>query len=93
MAQLEVNLVSARETVWAGAARMVVAPAADGEIGLLAGHTPVLSVLRSGTVRVQPIEGDPIAVAVSGGFLSIDSDVVTIVVDDADVVVAATSSH
>lgn len=93
MAQLEVSLVSANETVWEGAARMVVAPAADGEIGLLAGHTPVLSVLKTGTVRIDPVDGDSVVVAVSGGFLSIDSDVVTIVVDEATVTKPSRSSR
>ncbi len=88
MAQLEVNLASSHATVWQGAARLVVAPAADGEIGLLAGHTPVLSVLTSGRVRIDPIKGARVEFTVSGGFLSIDSDQVTIVADDVEAVEA-----
>ena len=53
MAQLEVDLVDAEGKVWSGQAHQVTAPAADGEIGILPGHTPVLSLLRAGEVRVR----------------------------------------
>ena len=84
MAQLEVDLVSADRKVWSGAAKQVSAPAADGEIGILAGHTPLLSVLRDGVVRVTAVDGDDVTVGISGGFLSVDSDTVTVVVDATD---------
>lgn len=84
MAQLEVDLVAADRKVWSGAAKQVSAPAADGEIGILAGHTPLLSVLRDGVVRVTAVDGDDVTVGISGGFLSVDSDAVTIVVDASD---------
>ena len=90
MAELEVDIVAADGKVWSGTARQVSAPAADGEIGILAGHTPVLSVLRAGQVRVVPAGGGaPQGWDVEGGFLSVDSDHVTVVVDAAQ---AATPS-
>ncbi|UZN04457.1 F0F1 ATP synthase subunit epsilon [Cellulomonas sp. S1-8] len=82
MAQLEVDIVAADGKVWSGAARLVSAPAADGDIGILAGHTPILSVLRPGAVRVVPAGGGAsLSWQVDGGFLSVDSDQVTVVVD------------
>jgi F-type H+-transporting ATPase subunit epsilon len=85
VAQLEVDIVAADGKVWSGAARQVSAPAADGQIGILPGHTPVLAVLRAGEVRVTEHAGAPaLRWAVDGGFLSVDSDQVTIVVDDAE---------
>ncbi|CAM5791222.1 F0F1 ATP synthase subunit epsilon [Cellulomonas persica] len=78
---LEVDLVDAVGKVWSGKARQVSAPAADGQIGILAGHTPILSVLREGELRVQTAEGEQLAWHVDGGFLSVDSDTVTVVVD------------
>jgi len=82
VAQLEVDVVAADGKVWSGAARLVSAPAADGDIGILAGHTPILSVLRPGAVRVVPAGGGaPLSWHVDGGFLSVDSDQVTVVVD------------
>lgn len=91
MAQLEVDLVAADGKVWSGAARQVSAPAADGDIGILAGHTPILSVLRPGAVRVVPLDGGrALSWHVDGGFLSVDSDQVTVVVDSATPAAGAT---
>lgn len=84
MAQLEVDLVDADGKVWSGAARSLTAPAAEGEIGILPGHTPVLAILKAGEVRVIEHDGAPaLRWTVDGGFLSVDADQVTVVVDDA----------
>ncbi|GAA4721387.1 hypothetical protein GCM10023216_08210 [Isoptericola chiayiensis] len=83
MAELNVDLVAADRKVWSGAAREVSAPSADGQIGILAGHTPLLAVLRPGTVKVSTAPGQvAVEAQVSGGFVSVDDDVVTLVVDD-----------
>jgi F-type H+-transporting ATPase subunit epsilon len=85
MAELNVDLVAADRKVWSGAAREVSAPSADGQIGILAGHTPLLAVLRPGTVKVSTAPGQVAVEAhVTGGFVSVDGDVVTIVVDGID---------
>lgn len=89
MAHLEVDLVAADRKVWSGDARQVSAPAADGEIGILAGHTPLLAVLRAGRVRITSTEGESVEAAISGGFLSVDSDTVTIVADSVEMAAAA----
>ncbi|SEE99922.1 F0F1 ATP synthase subunit epsilon [Ruania alba] len=78
---LTVEMVSADRTWWSGEATSIGAPAADGDLGILPGHQPVLAVLRAGTVKVRPSDGDPVTMEVTGGFLSVDSDDVTIVVD------------
>ncbi|WP_199423451.1 F0F1 ATP synthase subunit epsilon [Actinotalea solisilvae] len=84
MANLEVDLVAADRSVWSGEARMVSAPAADGEIGILPGHSPVLTVLRPGTVRITPVDGTVRAVRIDAGFMSVDTNRVTVVVDTAE---------
>lgn len=85
MAELEVDLVAADRSVWSGQARMVSAPAADGDIGILPGHSPVLTVLRPGTVRITPLDGGSVRhVRVDSGFMSVDGDRVTLVVDAAE---------
>lgn len=90
MAQLEVDLVDADGKVWSGAARSLTAPASEGEMGILPGHTPVLAVLQAGEVRVTEHDGGPVLRwTVDGGFLSVDADQVTVVVDDARSVVEA----
>ncbi len=82
--KLEVDLVGTDGTIWSGAARSLSAPASDGEIGILPGHTP-------GAVRARPRPGADrdrgrrqAAVVVHGGFLSVDDDQVTVVVDGLD---------
>ena len=93
MAPLDVDLVAPDRTVWKGEARMVTAPAADGQIGILQGHSPVLAVLREGDVLIRPTTGEAFEAHVTGGFLSVDSDVVTIVADSVEVGGSAPSSH
>ena len=79
---LTVDFVAADRPVWSGGADMVVAPAAGGEIGILPGHAPILTILKPGEIRV--IDGRTThRMAVSGGFLSVDLDNVEIVVDEA----------
>lgn len=82
--QLEVDLVGTDGTIWSGAARSLSAPASDGEIGILPGHTPVLSVLGRGSLRVTADSGSTQQWVVEGGFLSVDDDQVTVVVDGVD---------
>lgn len=89
MAELTVDVVAADRQVWSGAARSVVAPASDGQVGILAGHTPFLALLSSGTVRVTTPAGSTVAIEVSGGFFSVDSDQVTVVADTAEPPVTA----
>lgn len=86
MAGLEVDLVAPDRTLWKGEARMVTAPAADGQLGILRGHAPVLAVMREGVVTIRPASGEPFEAHVTGGFLSVDSDVVTIVADTVEAV-------
>ena len=83
MANLEVELVAADRSVWSGEARMISAPAADGDIGILPGHSPVLTVLRAGAVRITPVDGAVRTVRIDAGFMSVDADRVTVVVDTA----------
>lgn len=89
MAELTVDVVAADRAVWSGTATSVTAPAHDGQVGILAGHTPLLALLTAGTVTVRPATGPTIAIEVTGGFLSVDSDQVTVVADEARAVDAA----
>lgn len=91
MAHLEVDVVAADRRVWRGEARMVSAPAADGDMGILPGHTPVLAVLRRGKVRITAVDGGVRLVQVDEGFFSVDSDRVTVVVHSASEIGAGSS--
>ena len=83
MAHLNVDVVAAERTIWSGEATMVSAPSAEGEVGILPGHTPLLAVLRRGEVRVTPVSGEVVRTDVEAGFLSVDGDRVTVVSDTA----------
>lgn len=83
MAHLDVDVVAADRRVWSGEATMVSAPAAEGDVGILPGHTPLLAVLREGTVRITTADGVVRAVRVDSGFLSVDVNTVTVVVHSA----------
>jgi F-type H+-transporting ATPase subunit epsilon len=66
---------------------MVVAKTAEGEIGLLAGHEPMLAIMAAGQIRITLAEGKPVIAETSQvGFLSIESDTVTLVVRDATLI-------
>ena len=80
---LHVELVSADQLVWSGDATMVVARTTEGEIGVLAGHSPVLGVLVGGQVRITPVDGPPVTAQVDGGFFSVEHDRVTVVAEAA----------
>lgn len=81
---LSVELVAADRKVWSGEASRVLARTADGDLGILPGHAPLLGVLVEGDVRVVG-EGQTVTAKVDGGFLSVDHDRVTIVAESARV--------
>lgn len=81
---MHVNIVSAEESIFSGPAEHVFAPSALGEVGVWPRHTPLLSHLKPGEVRVKP-EGsaDTEHFFVSGGILEVQPHVVTVLADTA----------
>ncbi len=67
----DVFLVTPEREVWSGQATMVVARGSEGEVGILAGHAPMLIQLGVGPLFVDPVEGERIAAAIDGGFLHV----------------------
>ena len=86
MASLKVSLVSADQEVWSGEAKQVVARTTEGEIGILAGHEPLLAILGAGEVRVTLVAGDVVTANAEDGFLSVENNNVTIVARNASLV-------
>lgn len=85
MATQQVELVAVDHEVWSGEAVAVNARTLEGEIGILAGHTPLLGVLAEGSVvRIEPESGDEIRVAAHGGFISVTEDGVQILAEAAE---------
>lgn len=83
---LHVSVVAADHEVWSGEARQIVARTTIGEIGILAGHEPVLGILASGEVRVTLLDGSVVTARADDGFLSVQNNQVTIVAGTASLV-------
>lgn len=82
---LQVELVAADRSVWSGEATLVRARTAEGEIGIMAGHEPLLAILAPGDVAIASSGSDGVTATVSGGFFSVDHDKVTIVAETVEV--------
>jgi F-type H+-transporting ATPase subunit epsilon len=80
---IHVDIVSAEREVFSGLAEMVFAPAIMGEIGIAPRHTPLVTRLAPGEIRVQLPNGEERAFYVSGGMLEIQPHVVTVLSDTA----------
>jgi F-type H+-transporting ATPase subunit epsilon len=81
--ELRVSVVSADQEVWSGDAKQVIARTLIGQIGILAGHEPVLAILGEGEVRITTTSGELITAQADDGFLSVDHDIVTVVARNA----------
>lgn len=80
---LQVELVAADRTVWSGEATMVIARTVEGDIGILRGHAPVLSLLTDAVVEIDAGDGEVVMAAVDGGFISVANDRVSILSEHA----------
>jgi F-type H+-transporting ATPase subunit epsilon len=76
---MHVALVIPDRELWSGEARTVIAKTTEGDIGVLTGHAPVFGVLAEGSlVEILNDDAEPVRAAVSGGFLSVANDRVSI---------------
>jgi F-type H+-transporting ATPase subunit epsilon len=80
---IHIHIVSAETEIFSGTANMVFAPAEMGEVGIAPRHTPLLTRLKPGEVRVQMEGRDEQFFYVSGGMLEIQPHVVTVLADTA----------
>ncbi len=83
MAELQVDIVSAEGQIYQGPAAMVFAPAEMGEVGIAPQHTPLLTRLKPGEVRVKTPQGEELRFFVGGGILEIQPHLVTVLADTA----------
>jgi F-type H+-transporting ATPase subunit epsilon len=77
---MHVTVVSPERALFDGAADAVIAPAFDGEVGVLAGHAPFLTLLGAGALTLRH-GGSATRFRVSGGFLQVVGDAVRVVAD------------
>ncbi len=81
---IHVDIVSAEAAIYSGLAEFVVVPAEMGEVGIYPRHTPLLTRIKPGSVRIKPAEKDEEdLIYVSGGILEVQPGVVTILSDTA----------
>jgi F-type H+-transporting ATPase subunit epsilon len=80
---IHVDIVSAEGEIFSGPARMVFAPGTQGELGIAPRHAPLLTMLKAGEVRVQPVEGEEQAFYVGGGLLEVQPRKITVLADTA----------
>ena len=81
---LHVELVAAERVVWSGEATIVITRTADGDIGIMPNHAPILSVLVEGTVEIRTDTDEYLVAAVGSGFLSVANNRVSLLVEHAE---------
>ena len=81
---IHIDVVSAEESIYSGEAEFVVLPGEMGELGIYPRHTPLITRIKPGTVRIQPAGGgDEELIFVAGGILEVQPKVITVLADTA----------
>ncbi|HUX91685.1 MAG TPA: F0F1 ATP synthase subunit epsilon [Gallionellaceae bacterium] len=81
---IQVDVVSAEESIFSGLAELVIIPGETGELGIYPRHTPLLTRIKPGSVRLKlPDQAEDTLIYVSGGMLEVQPHVVTILADTA----------
>ena len=83
MANLHIDVVSAEESLFTGEAKFIALPGEAGELGILPGHTPLISRIRPGTVKIVAPDGSESNIFVAGGILEVQPGSVTVLSDTA----------
>jgi F-type H+-transporting ATPase subunit epsilon len=81
---IHVDVVSAEEQIFSGEAEFVVLPGEEGELGIYPRHTPLITRIKAGTVRIKPADGgEENLIFVAGGILEVQPKVVTVLANTA----------
>ncbi len=83
MSTIHVDVVSAEASIFSGEAKFVALPGESGELGILPKHTPLITRIRPGAVRIEKADGTEEFVFVAGGILEVQPNVVTVLADTA----------
>jgi len=83
MATIHVDVVSAEEQIFSGEAKFVALPGESGELGILPKHTPLITRIKPGAVRIECADGSEEFVFVAGGILEVQPGTVTVLADTA----------
>ena len=82
---LNVSVISPEAILYEGTTDSIVAPAFDGQVGILTGHAPMMTLLGKGVLRLSEGAGER-TFSVEGGFLQVADNVVRVVTERANVV-------
>jgi F-type H+-transporting ATPase subunit epsilon len=81
---IHVDVVSAEESIYSGEAEFVVLPGEEGELGIYPKHTPLITRIKPGTVRIKPANGgEEELIFVAGGILEVQPNLITVLADTA----------
>ncbi|MDR6535696.1 F0F1 ATP synthase subunit epsilon [Variovorax soli] len=80
---IHVDVVSAEESIFSGEAKFVALPGEAGELGIFPRHTPLITRIRPGAVRIETADGGEEFVFVAGGILEVQPNTVTVLSDTA----------
>ena len=83
MAKVKLEIVTAEKLIYSEDVDMVVAPGVDGYLGILPHHTPLMTMLNPGELRIKN-GGEEIDMAITGGFLEVRPDKVVVLADAAE---------
>ncbi|MFH1169277.1 MAG: F0F1 ATP synthase subunit epsilon [Chloroflexota bacterium] len=83
MSTLRLDIVTAERAVYSEDVNMVIAPGVQGQLGILPNHTPLMTSLQAGELRVKK-DGDEVLMAITGGFLEVRPDRVIVLADAAE---------
>ena len=83
MSTIQVDVVSAEEAIFSGEATFVALPGEAGELGIMPGHTPLITRIKPGSVRVKLTDGSEEFIFVAGGVLEVQPKHVTVLSDTA----------
>ena len=83
MSTIHVDVVSVEESVYSGEARFVALPGEIGELGIYPRHTPLITRIKPGAVRIEKADGGEEFVFVAGGILEVQPGTVTVLADTA----------
>ena len=83
MSTIHVDVVSAEESIFSGEARFVALPGEAGELGIYPRHTPLITRIKPGAVRIEKADGTEEFVFVAGGLLEVQPNSVTVLSDTA----------
>jgi F-type H+-transporting ATPase subunit epsilon len=78
---LTLDIVSAEETIFSGQVTLLVVSGTMGELGIMPGHSPLLTTVKPGKIRFKTIEGEESLFYISGGMLEVQPSVATIMAD------------